>query len=767
MSEVVLILGGIPENYNDKSLSDFVQSTQSHACLWTNVPISSTNGKAKGYAFVAFSNEKIATSAMEALKNKKINESTTLSARIAKARDMKKCTHASSSQRVSSRDGDRRRSDSDRHHRDRSPRERSRDRDRRSRRRERDGDKHRSDRSRDRDRDRDRDRHHRSSSRRSRSRSRDRPSSSAPPSGPPPGGPPGVPLGGPPGGPPPSLHPPPHNPYNTGIPGLSQPLPPHYQQPGMVPNVPNSMMGMNFQAMQRQAMSLTHSQNFQGMNSQKQDKINRELHVGNTNPAIRPDQLENFLNAAMIQGGLVTSPGPCIREVRCSGKFAFVELRTQEEANNAMNLIGIILMGRPLRIARARNYTGPDVTVTPWPTWMAKKIQENPKLQGKVIGMPDPNNPVAGSVGQSANGTTHNSTTPVERAVRELYVGNTPGFVTEALLANFIGAACVQVKISPENPVTNVRLNGKFCFVEFKTPEIANKALHLNQIEFGGNNLRVSRPSSYHGPAMHQVTWNELLAHGIDAVLQGASGMPDTGGGGMGGIDLGLGGIGGIVVQRPVTRCVQLSNMVQQEDLDTDEMYQDLTDDVTGEMAKYAIAAGGDVAKVHIPKGIIADDTTGSVGNIYVEFTTLEAAVKAFMDLPTRKFGEAYIKAVYYSEDKMSKEEYIDIIKFEEENKSVLNAATASAAAAVTAAALGTVPQPLLAHQLIPPSVGVNHSYGRGMQTDTSGTYKPAPGAAVSHVTGEVQILGGSGAPVGRGRGRGRTLPAWMTAQGQ
>ena len=70
-----------------------------------------------------------------------------------------------------------------------------------------------------------------------------------------------------------------------------------------------------------------------------------------------------------------------------------MELRTQEEANNAMNLIGIILMGRPLRIARARNYTGPEVTVTPWPIWMAKKIQENPKLQGKVIGMPDPNNP--------------------------------------------------------------------------------------------------------------------------------------------------------------------------------------------------------------------------------------------------------------------------------------------------------------------------------------------------------------------------------------
>ena len=122
------------------------------------------------------------------------------------------------------------------------------------------------------------------------------------------------------------------------------------------------------------------------------------------------------------------------------------------------------------------------------------------------------------------------------------YVGNTPGIVTESLLANFLGAACVQAKICPENPVTNVRLNGKFCFVEFRTPDIATRALNLNQIEFGGHNLRVSRPKSYIGPQSHCVTWNELLALGIDAVLAGASGMPNNGGGMGGG---GMGGKGG------------------------------------------------------------------------------------------------------------------------------------------------------------------------------------------------------------------------------
>ena len=164
-----------------------------------------------------------------------------------------------------------------------------------------------------------------------------------------------------------------------------------------------------------------------------------------------------------------------------------------------------------------------------------------------------------------------------------------------------------------------------------------------------------------------------MLALGIDAVMGGASGMPGGMGGGMrgnhgnGGMGGMVGGIGGSVTTgRQPTRCLQLSNMVTQEDLATDDAYEELKEDVTGEMEKYAVAASGAaVVKIEIPKGTIgstevvkAEDgsvvNNSGVGNIYVEFSTLEASVKAFMDLPTRKFGESYIKAAYYPEATMS-----------------------------------------------------------------------------------------------------------------
>jgi hypothetical protein len=148
-----------------------------------------------------------------------------------------------------------------------------------------------------------------------------------------------------------------------------------------------------------------------------------------------------------------------------SGKFAFAEFRSLEEANNGMNLLGIILMGRPLKIARSRDFNGKEITVTPWPVWMGQKIKENPALAGKVIGMPDPS-----QIAQMGNGMffgDSKNTTVQDRAVRELYVGNTPGIVTESLLSNFINAACIQAKLCTTPAVTNVRMSERFCFVEF------------------------------------------------------------------------------------------------------------------------------------------------------------------------------------------------------------------------------------------------------------------------------------------------------------
>jgi hypothetical protein len=71
--------------------------------------------------------------------------------------------------------------------------------------------------------------------------------------------------------------------------------------------------------------------------SNPEDKLNRELFVGNTTPEMTSEMIRDFLGRAMEQVGLTTMPGNPINQVRTSGKFAFVELRTKEEAANAVS----------------------------------------------------------------------------------------------------------------------------------------------------------------------------------------------------------------------------------------------------------------------------------------------------------------------------------------------------------------------------------------------------------------------------------------------
>ena len=454
---VILIVGGIPEQFDDTLLLNFITANQPHTAMWTNVPKSSS-GTTKGYGFVAFSDEATATAAAGELKSKKLVDAE-VTARLAKSRDLKKCTHgdiakesAASSRRTkeegssrghrSDRDRDGRRSHRD--DRDRRPRRREGGDGERRKHRSRSGERssrHRSPRG---EEDRRSRRSHRSSSRRSRSRSREErrdggaasaaaataqgaaPGAAGVPGGMPPAYLPGQMYAGPiPGLPPPpnpssssnTAYPTPH--WAGGNPGVGGPTMPPALSAGGTTNLMNPPQ--LYQHLHAAAIVQQQQQQQQQLNpfrvNPQQEKINREIHLGNTNPAITPDQLSNFVNAAMIQGELVTAPGPCVMTVRCSGKFAFAEFRTQEEANNAMNLSNIILMGRPLRIARPRNYTGPNPTITPWPIWMAQKIAANPALEGKVIGMPDPNDVL--NTPQALQASAQSSTSE-ERAMREL-----------------------------------------------------------------------------------------------------------------------------------------------------------------------------------------------------------------------------------------------------------------------------------------------------------------------------------------------------------
>ena len=103
-----------------------------------------------------------------------------------------------------------------------------------------------------------------------------------------------------------------------------------------------------------------------------QEKISRELFIGNTTPEMTEQMIREFLGNALEQVGLNVMAGNPITSCRVSGKFAFVELRTQEEAANALNLNNIPFMGAQLRVGRPSKWTGPPDNHGNWEDVLAK-----------------------------------------------------------------------------------------------------------------------------------------------------------------------------------------------------------------------------------------------------------------------------------------------------------------------------------------------------------------------------------------------------------
>eukprot|EP00429_Kryptoperidinium_foliaceum_P068669 CAMPEP_0176064266 /NCGR_PEP_ID=MMETSP0120_2-20121206/32053_1 /TAXON_ID=160619 /ORGANISM="Kryptoperidinium foliaceum, Strain CCMP 1326" /LENGTH=285 /DNA_ID=CAMNT_0017397839 /DNA_START=227 /DNA_END=1084 /DNA_ORIENTATION=+ len=104
----------------------------------------------------------------------------------------------------------------------------------------------------------------------------------------------------------------------------------------------------------------------------EQEKINRELFVGNTTPEMTEQMLMDFLGNALVQVGLNIMPGNPINACRVSGKFAFIELRTPQEAANALNLNNIPFMGAQLRVGRPSKWNGPPDHHGNWEDILAK-----------------------------------------------------------------------------------------------------------------------------------------------------------------------------------------------------------------------------------------------------------------------------------------------------------------------------------------------------------------------------------------------------------
>jgi len=388
-----------------------------------------------------------------------------------------------------------------------------------------------------------------------------------------------------------------------GMPGMAAMMGmPGMGLPGMMPGMMPGMGGGNLDATTKTA---------------------RELFVGNTPEGTGEQVLLEFLNAAMHQVKLATQPGNPIINCRVSQKFAFVELRSIEEANACLSLTGVPFMGAMLKIGRPTKYTGPIVPAT---TWQALTGATGPGL--------DP---------QTADPTT--------KIYRELFIGNTTPEMKEVELQDFLGAAMQQVGLTLKqgNPILTTRLSGKFAFVELRSIEETNNMLNLNGIPYMGSELRVGRPSKYTGPPVPHMNWNELLAKYMAGEIKPAMDQAAGAGGGM--APMGQAPMAAAPPAGPAgepSRVIKLGNMVTAQDVEDDAEWADILEDTKDECGKF-----GSVQRIEIPR-----KGAPGTGFVFVAFSGAHEACAAATALGGRTFDGKRVEANYYDEGQFAQGDF-------------------------------------------------------------------------------------------------------------
>mmetsp|Transcript_9946 Transcript_9946/g.14840 ORF Transcript_9946/g.14840 Transcript_9946/m.14840 type:complete len:396 (-) Transcript_9946:446-1633(-) len=346
-----------------------------------------------------------------------------------------------------------------------------------------------------------------------------------------------------------------------------------------------------------------------------QDKINRELFVGNTPPGTSEMLLLQFLNGAMRRINLCQQSASPIVQCRVNQKFAFVECASIEDANQVLNLNGIPFLGSCLKVSRPSKYTGPTV---PSRTWQ--------ELTGQALpaGITDPSE---------------------EKLHRELFIGNTTPEMTQDMLTDFLGKAMIQVGLTtaPGNPINACRVSGKFAFIELRTQQEAANALNLNNIPYLGATLRVGRPSKYTGPQTAHGNWEDILAK----FMAGELTLPSKDGtsGGASAITAQIGDESAVTT--PSSTVVELKNMLSEEDLQSDQDYEEIMEDTKDECGQF-----GALKSVIIPR-----DGVGKT-KIFLEYVSKDDAAKAIKGLAGRTFDGKAVQANYYSEEKYAAKDY-------------------------------------------------------------------------------------------------------------
>ncbi|PPE02178.1 hypothetical protein GOBAR_DD00776 [Gossypium barbadense] len=404
--------------------------------------------------------------------------------------------------------------------------------------------------------------------------------------------------------------------FNVQIPGNNPTL------PGVFPNMFPLATGQQFGGlplMPVQAMT------------QQATRHARRVYVGGLSPTANEQSVATFFSQVMAAiGGNTAGPGDAVVNVYINHekKFAFVEMRSVEEASNAMALDGIIFEGAPVKVRRPSDYN-PSLAATLGPS------QPSPNLNLAAVGL---------SPG-SAGGL---------EGPDRIFVGGLPYYFTEAqireLLESFGPLRGFDLVKDRE---TGNSKGYAFCiYQDLSVTDIACAA--LNGIKMGDKTLTVRRANQ--GATQPKPEQESILQHAQQQIaLQRLMLQP----------------------QGVPTKVVCLTQAISEDDLRDDEEYGDIVEDMRQEGGKH-----GALVNVVIPRPNPNGESLPGVGKllhihffplvtdltaiawylkVFLEYSDVEGSRKAQAAMNGRRFGENQVIAVFYPENKFAQGEFLEL----------------------------------------------------------------------------------------------------------
>lgn len=333
----------------------------------------------------------------------------------------------------------------------------------------------------------------------------------------------------------------------------------------------------------------------------------RRVYVGGLSPTANEQSVATFFSQVMAAiGGNTAGPGDAVVNVYINHekKFAFVEMRSVEEASNAMALDGIIFEGAPVKVRRPSDYN-PSLAATLGPS------QPSPNLNLAAVGL------TPGSAGG------------LEGPDR-IFVGGLPYYFTEAQVRELLESfgALKGFDLVKDRETGNSKGYAFCVYQDLSVTDIACAA--LNGIKMGDKTLTVRRANQ--GTTQPKPEQESVLLHAQQQIaLQRIMLQPGT----------------------APTKVVCLTQVVTEDELRDDEEYEDIMEDMRQEGGKF-----GALTKVVIPRPSPNGEPIPGVGKVFLEYADTEGASKARAGMNGRKFGGNQVVAVFYSEDKFEQGDY-------------------------------------------------------------------------------------------------------------